>query len=297
MRTAMERIEGIYAPSLTPFAEDGRLDFEAFAFNLQKQMDAGLDGIVLFGTSGEYPYLSEEEKEEALTVALTVVPADRLIVQVGSLRMDATLALAKRSAKAGVLALLAITPFYYLGAMKGAVLTEYYRALGAIAPTMIYHIPQNTGLTLDARVFAELSEVSGVVGMKDSSGSLSLLTDVCSATKPSFRYLTGSAQALCSAYAVGAAGGILGLADVVPGACARVWRLLKDGRQEEARSLERSFTTLNTAVTRTYGIAGLKAAAEMLGYRAGVPRRPLLPLAPEAKRQLAEIVAASAVRE
>lgn len=288
----MERIEGIYAPALTPFEADGRLDLDAFAFNLQKQMEAGLDGIVLFGTSGEYPYLSEEEKVAALERALAVVPADRLIVQVGSLRMDATLALAERSAKAGVLALLAITPFYYLGSIKGAVLTEYYRALGAIAPTMIYHIPQNTGLTLDARVFVELAEVPGVVGMKDSSGSLSLLTDVCSATENGFRYLTGSAQALCSAYTVGAAGGILGLADVAPGECARIWHLLKEGRQDEARALERRLTALNTAVTRTYGIAGLKAAAEMQGYRAGIPRRPLLPLPAEVRKTLADIVAA-----
>ncbi len=268
----------IFAPLITPRDAAGRLDLAGLARNVERLNATPLDGYVPLGSSGEYVYLSHSERLDVLRTVHEAAQGRPVIAQVGG---DATMdscRLAEAAMDIGASALLAVTPHYYTPQLRGPALVEYYRALGAIGPVYLYHIPSYTGVTLDVRDVLEIGGLSGVAGMKDSSGSVAMMVEVLSQRGGDFQYFVGSGGALLAALSHGADGTIAALANLCPVELRRIADLFAAGQVAAAARLQAPLSVLNALITRVHGIPGLKYAASRLGFAAGDPVSPLQPL-------------------
>jgi len=279
---------GVFPPIPTPFDANGELDLQALAFNLQKWNQYPLAGYVVLGTNGEFPYLSETEKLTFLEAARKHIPAGKLFMAgTGCESTHTTIALTKKVAALGADVALLITPSYYKSKMDAAGLTDYYLKVAEASPipVSIYNMPANTNVDMPADLIVKLSQHPNVVGVKDSGGNLAKLGEIVRYARAGFQVLAGSAGFLYPALCLGAVGGVLALANIAPQQCCDIHSLYSQGKHAEARDLQLRMIVPNTAVTGKFGVPGLKAAMDMLGYRGGAPRSPLLPL-PDGQKEV-----------
>jgi 4-hydroxy-2-oxoglutarate aldolase len=145
-------------------------------------------------------------------------------------------------------------------------------------PVLLYNIPQNTGVVIEAATVASLAEHHNVVGIKESAGNINAISEMIHLAPPGFAVLAGSGVILYPSLLLGAAGAILAVACVVPDACVELYDSARSGDQSHARELHNRIAPLSHMVTAALGVAGLKAALDLTGYAGGVPRSPLLRL-------------------
>ena len=290
-------LSGIYPPIATPFKND-EVDYAGLARNVTRWMGTGLRGLLVLGSNGEAASVDEDEAERIITTVRDGVPRDRvLLAGTGRQSTRAAIAATKRAAKAGADAVLVLTPFYFKAQMTPEALADHYRAIAEVSPVpiLLYNFTNVTGLNMTPDTAAALSAHPNIVGLKDSNGDVGQVAAVVARVPADFTVLVGSAATLYPAMTVGAAGGIVAVANVVPDVCVRLYDLVRAGKHDEARVLQRRLTPLANAVTSGYGIAGLKVAMEIAGYVGGDVRRPLRPAKPEARdalrRLLDELVA------
>lgn len=274
-------LNGILPPIATPFDEKGNIDHEALARNVARLSQTGIRGVLVLGSNGEYPYLSETEKREAVKTVAAATPDD-MVVMVGSgcESTRETIRLTNDCAAMGAHTALVITPCYYGGKMTPAALEDHYVQVAdhADIPILLYNVPKFTNINIDLATILKLSCHSNIAGIKDSSGNVAQMGEILSRVDAGFQVLVGTAGALLAALTLGCPGGILALANVAPRECVQIMTHLNEGDIEKARDLQFKMLPVNRAVTATFGIAGLKAAMDMLGYFGGKPRSPLMPL-------------------
>jgi 4-hydroxy-2-oxoglutarate aldolase len=143
---------------------------------------------------------------------------------------------------------------------------------------------------MDAQTVARLAEHPNIIGIKDSEGNVAKLADVVRMVRADFQVLAGSAGFFLAALTLGAVGGVLALANVAPQQTIDILRWSQAGRLEAAAELQRRMVPVNAAVTARFGIAGLKAALDILGYYGGPVRAPLLDLSENERQTLREIL-------
>jgi 4-hydroxy-2-oxoglutarate aldolase len=278
-------LSGIYPPIATPFAGD-EVDVAALRHNTARWMKTGLRGLLALGSNGEAAFVDEDEAETVVATVREGVPRDRvLLVGTGRQSTRATIAATKRAASAGADAVLVLTPFYFKAAMTHDALVAHYRAVADASPVpvLLYNFTNVTGLNLLPDTVAALSEHPNIVGIKDSNGDIGQIGAIVARTPAEFPVLVGSAGTLYPAMMVGASGAIVALANAVPDVCVRLYDLVRAGRHDEARLLQRKLTPFAQAVTSGFGIAGLKLAMNIAGYIGGDVRAPLRPAKPEAR--------------
>jgi 4-hydroxy-2-oxoglutarate aldolase len=285
-------LKGIFPPITTPFI-DGKVAYDKLADNIAKWNQTGLKGYVAFGSNGEYVYLSEEEKLAVVrTVVQSAAPGMKVIAGTGCESTWQTIQLTNACARLGAHAALVVTPFYYGGRMNEAALYKHFTAVAdqADIPILIYNVTKFTNINVGVGLVARLSRHPNIIGIKDSNGNVSSLGEMVSAVDGDFSVLVGTAGALFGALALGAVGGVLALANVAPQACVQILDRVEQGRIEAARSVQLRMLPVNTALTATYGVPGLKAALDMLGYFGGDPRPPLLPASEKERSEIREIL-------
>ena len=274
----MGKFNGVAPPVVTPFGKDGELETGWLIDNIKKQSKTGLSGFVVMGSNGEAAHLSSEEKSRLMDAAREAIPSDQwMIVGTGEQTTEATIALSKEAQSRGADGVLVLSPFYYKGAMKPEVLKRHYLEVAdaVTVPTLIYNVPQFTGLNIEPGLVAELSAHENIVGIKDSSGNIGQLTDICRVAPPDFDVFVGSAPVFYPAMAVGAAGGILAAVNCLPEPFVEMQSLFRNKDFESLRRLQWDLMEISQAVTVKFGIGGLKAAMDIMGYKGGVVRRPL----------------------
>lgn len=283
-----ENFKGVFAALMTPFDSD-RIAEHHFRENIQKYNACDLAGYVVAGSSGEAAYLTDEESETLVRVALEAKSPDKKII-VGTAReaTAATIHFTNRMAELGIHAALIRTPSYFKSAMTSEALLQHYYAIAdkTKIPVIPYHIPQITGLSIEQQLVIALSEHPNIIGMKDSSGNLSFLGEVAPSLPPDFSYLVGAGSVFFFGLLLGASGGILRLAGVAPDQCAMLYNDYLEGNWEKAAALQKNLISLNNAIIQVYGIPGAKYAMDLLGFRGGPPRNPLLPLNDKAKAEV-----------
>jgi 4-hydroxy-2-oxoglutarate aldolase len=285
-------LNGIFPPIPTPFI-NGKIAYEKLESNIEKWSETGLKGFAVLGSNGEYVYLSGQEKRDVVEAVVQSSPADMLIiVGSGCESTEETLRLTEDCAKMGAHAALVITPFYYGGKMTESALINHYTVVadGSPIPIVLYSVPKFTHISLTAGIVSLLSKHPNIIGIKDSSGDVNLLGEFLNNVDEFFHVLVGSAGVLYGALAIGCSGGIVALANVAPENCVKIYELAKESKFEKAKELQLRMIPVNKAVTSTYGISGLKAAMDMLGYFGGDPRLPLLPLSEVEKSEIKEIL-------
>ncbi len=282
-------INGVLPPIPTPFDRDGRVDAAAMAANVTRWMATRIRGVVVLGSNGEAPLLDEAESDAAVAAARERVPSDRLcIAGTGRESTVAAVSAAKRAADLGADAVLVRTPSYFKPLLTPDAFTAHYTAVADASPVpvVLYNFTALTGVTLGVDVVARLAEHPNIVGMKESGSDLTYVSALIDATPDDFAVMAGSAPVFCPALVMGAAGGVLAVASVVPDLCTDLYDAVRAGRLDEARALQRQLTPIARLVTSAHGVPGLKAAVTLLGFAAGDPRPPLRPASPTAIAQI-----------
>jgi 4-hydroxy-2-oxoglutarate aldolase len=276
-------LRGIFPPIATPFKDD-EIDLAAMKSNVARWMKTGLAGLLVLGSNGEAPLLDADESFRAAAAAREAVPsAKTMIVGAGEESTHATVGAVKRAAEAGADVVLVRTPAYFKSQMTTELFVRHFTAVADASPVPVlpYNVPTFTGVNMAADAVARLALHPNIVGVKDSSANLTQIADIAATTPADFAVLVGSAPTLYPSLVVGAVGGIVGAACVIPDLMVQLYDLAMAGRHAEALALQRKITPIAKSVTTTYGVAGLKAAMEMVGYAGGLPRRPLAPATPQ----------------
>lgn len=286
MKTPLS-MAGIFPPIPTPFDAAGEIDLKALARNFERWNRYPLSGYVVLGTNGEFPYLSESEKLAYFEAVRKLIPPGKLFMAGTACESTYnTIALTKKAAALGADVAILITPSYYKSKMDSAGLSHYFQSAADASPIPVsmYNMPLNTNVDMAPDLIIKLSQHPNIVGLKDSSGNLAKMGEVIRSARPGFQVLAGSAGFLYPALCIGAVGGVLALANIAPQQCCDILSLSKHGKHEDARELQLRMIAPNSAVTARFGVPGLKAALDMLGYYGGNPRSPLLPL-PDAQKE------------
>jgi len=275
--SAKVKLGGVMPPITTPF-QDGKLASDQLKNNFQKWNKTGLSGYLVLGSNGESVYLNEKEKMKVVEVSRASIPRSKIMmVGTGLESTRETLRFTNQAAEIGADCALVVTPSYFKGSMKPQILYDHFVAVAESSQIgiLLYNVPQFTGINLEPEWVAKLSEHPNIVGMKDSSGNIGQLSEIIHLSKKGFAVFVGSAPVFFPALCVGAVGGILAVANVVPQEYVRIQTLFEKGKMNEAKALQNQLTPLAKAVTTKYGIGGLKIAMDLAGYFGGNPRSPL----------------------
>ncbi|MCX6094934.1 MAG: dihydrodipicolinate synthase family protein [Candidatus Bipolaricaulota bacterium] len=274
-------LKGILPPIPTPFDERDTFARERLHDNIHAWNRHALAGYVVLGSNGEGVLLSPRERLDVLRAAREDIPADRwMIAGTGCPSTRETIELTRDAAKIGADAALVLPPSYYRGRMTREALVRHYASVADAAgiPILIYNMPACTGIDLDAETIVALAAHPSVIGIKDSGGDVTKLGAIRAALGPEFRVFAGSAGFLLPALAVGAAGGVVALANIAPAECLAIYEAFVSGHIDAAREVQLRMIPVNAAVTSRWGVAGLKAAMDLLGRYGGPVRGPLLAL-------------------
>ena len=289
----MMRLDGVFAPVVTPFDRDGAVDAGAFAANISAHLAAGLHGIVVSGSTGEAALLDEDERAALIRRARAAIPADRvLLVGTGAESTRAVIARNAVAAEHGADGVLVVAPHYYGDAMTAEALREHYLRIAdeSAVPVLLYTIPKYMHFALPAEVVAELARHENIVGMKDSSGDAALLRGYLASQGDTFKVLTGSGSLLADALKMGAHGAILAVALFAPSLSLDVWRAARSGRTGDATAAQARLTPLAARIVGGMGVPGVKAALDAVGLHGGAPRPPLRPLGSAARDTVRTLV-------
>lgn len=275
-------LTSVLAPVPTPFDELGRVDTRRLTRALTKWLASPLGGFVVLGSNGEAVLMDDAEADEVIAAARDAVPRDRVfIVGTGRESTAAAIRASKRAAEHGADAVLVRTPGFFKNQMTTDAFVRHYTAVAdqSPVPVLLYNFTALTGVNLLPAAVSRLAGHPNIIGMKESGGDVAQIADLVSGTPAAFAVLAGTTATFYAAVCVGATGGILAVACAAPAACARLFELTKAGRHDEARVLQRRLMPLTRLLGPTYGVPGLKAALNTLGYDVGVPRAPLAPVA------------------
>jgi 4-hydroxy-2-oxoglutarate aldolase len=290
----MRDFEGVLIPVTTPFRGD-EVAVDGLRANLERWNQTALAGYVVLGSTGEFPMLSEAERDRVLVAAREAIPpAKAFIAGTGTNSTLHTIRQTKRAAALGADAAILITPHYFSkGFSQPAAQIRHYLAAADASPIpiMIYNFPLNTGINLEAGTVAKIAQHPNVCGIKDSSGNIPQLAQIIDQTPKTFHVLVGAASALLPGLAIGAAGGILALAVIAAREFCEVYARARAGRWEEARELASRMMPVDREVPGRHGIGGLKAALDLQGFFGGPCRSPLVTPDGDAIEDIKEVLA------
>ncbi len=290
-------LRGIIGPVVTPFEPaTGEISREAFGANITAHLEEGLSGVLVAGSTGEASLLDEAERRELTAIARSRVPSDRLLlVGVGAESTRATVARARDAAERGADAVLVVAPHYYGPAMTDEALSAHYRRVAdeSPVPVMLYNIPKYMHFAISPRLVGELAKHENIIGMKDSSGDIELLTQYIALRSESFTVLTGHAGTLLPALRMGAGGAILAASLFAASLALEVCDAFEAGDDARGSSAQERLTPLNREVVGTLGVPGIKAALDLIGLAGGEPRAPLLALPASGRERVAESIRAA----
>lgn len=275
------KLQGIFAPIPTPFGKRGQIASGAMKRNLRFWNASSLAGLVVGGSNGEFALLSGAERLETIRMVRETLAADKLLIAgTGCESTDETIRLSRAAADEGAEAVLVVNPHYYTGNYDEEALEAYFLRVAdsCSVPLILYNMPRNTGLNLSAALVCRLSRHGNIAGIKDSGGNIVQIGEIIAASDPAFAVFAGSASFLLPTLLLGGVGGTMALANILPAQCCRLMQLAREGEWQTAARLQLGLLAINAAVTRRWGVAGLKAAMEMVGLAGGEPRPPLLPL-------------------
>jgi 4-hydroxy-2-oxoglutarate aldolase len=202
-----------------------------------------------------------------------------------------TIALTNKVADLGVQAVLVLTPSYYFAKMGDEAQISFFTEVAdnAKIPILIYNVTAFTHINISAQAVSVLSRHPNIIGMKDSTGNVPQLVNFQRVMDDDFSLILGTVSAWYPALALGVTAGIFAMANCAPDECASIQQAFDAGDHDRALETYRRIFPANAAVTAGFGIAGLKYASDLMGYRGGYVRNPLVSLKDAEKKQLEEI--------
>jgi 4-hydroxy-2-oxoglutarate aldolase len=282
------KLQGVLPPITTPF-NGAEIAFDRLKKNFERWNRTKLAGYLVLGSNGEAVYLSEEERIKVIEVCREAIPKEKImLVGTGMESTGETIRFTNEAARLGADLALVVTPCYFKGSMTPQVFHDHFTAVAEASriPILVYNVPQFTGINMEPPLIAKLSGHPNIAGIKDSSGNIDQLSQIIHQSAKDFAVFVGSAPVFFPALCVGAVGAILAVANALPELCTHIADLCAEGEYAKARELQNRLTPIAKAVTAIYGIGGLKAAMDLVGYFGGEPRAPLKKATPEAENVL-----------
>ncbi|HVO80105.1 MAG TPA: 4-hydroxy-tetrahydrodipicolinate synthase [Terriglobales bacterium] len=286
------QLRGCGTALVTPFQQDGSIDETALRNLVAWQVESGIDFLVPCGTTGETPTLSHDEWLRVIDITVEVV-AGRVPVLAGATSNSTHDAVEKAkevAARPGVNAILTASPYYNKPTQEGQ-----YRHFRAIAeavdkPLILYNVPGRTGANIEPGTLARLAELPNIAGVKEASGNMTQIAEVCNAVPEHFLVFSGDDAVTLPVIALGGVGIISVASNETPREMAEMTRAALNNDWDTARRLHRKYLALMQANFIESNPLPVKAALAMMGKIEEVYRLPLLPMRRDTRSRLQKVV-------
>lgn len=269
---------GIITAMITPFTEGG-VNLEEFGKMIEFQIAGGADGLVVLGTTGEPATMTEEEKVETIKYAVKKA-AGRIKIIVGTGSNDTAKAVkhSVRAEKLGADGVLVVTPYYNKCTQKG--LYEYYKTIceAVKIPVIAYNVPSRTAVNILPETVEKLADIPNMAGIKEASGNMAQVCETIRRIRGKMDLYSGEDFLNLPMLAVGGVGLISVTSNVAPALVKKMYDLVKQNKLDEANAVQDFLLPLEDACFLEVNPIPVKAAYNMLGFNAGVPRPPLTEL-------------------
>ncbi len=284
-------IKGSISAIVTPFLENGEIDFDRYGKMIEFHIKHGTNGLVVLGTTGEAPTINDDESAALISYAVRT-SRGRIPIIAGCGSNDTARA-KKRCVAAermGADAILLLTPYYNKANYKG--MTEHFImcADSVDIPIIIYNVPSRTGCSLTIRQISELKDHRNISGIKEASGNMSFLTKVCALADDDFAVYCGCDDINVPALSVGAVGIISVLANILPRECRKMTECMENGDVAVARAMQHRYSGLISALFSEVNPIPIKTAMNILSFgdigSVGSFRLPLCEMGKEARENL-----------
>lgn len=277
MEQNKKKLSGVFSPVVTPFRFD-KPALDDLRFNLKKLNETDLTGYLALGSNAEFRSLSDKEQIQVLEVFAEEKGNKVVMVGAGCESSSQTIEKSKIVGEMGFDYVSVLTPCYFAKQINGDVLKIHYERIADSIdiPVLLYNAPGFTGgIRIPPTTILELSRHPNIVGMKDSSpeGPAKLLVHLD--PKEDFHVLAGSGNFFYPCLHLGIPGGVISITNALPDLCCELYRLFIQEKYDQARELHGKLSRLNQAISGTWGVAGVKAAMDLMGFKGGPPRHPL----------------------
>lgn len=272
-------IKGSMVALVTPFTEDGSVNFKRVRELVEWHIQEGTDSILVLGTTAETPTLTEEEEDEIVKIAIEQA-AGRVPIVVGSGSNNTAKAIetSLKYEKMGADALLVISP-YYNKANKQGMIQHFLAVADAVnTPIILYNVPARTGISISYEVLEAVCKHKNIVGIKEASGDMSLVSKFSKLIDDNFTIYSGNDDINVPLMSLGGGGVISVLANILPGVSHEMAAAALDGDFKKARELQIKYMDLINALFIETNPIPVKEAMNMLGLEAGGYRLPLYPM-------------------
>ena len=284
-------IKGSIAAIVTPFLENGEIDFDCFGRIIEFHIKNGSDGIVVLGTTGEAPTVNDEETASLISFAVRTAKG-RIPVIAGCGSNDTARA-KKRCAAAermGADAILLLTPYYNKTTQDG--LLAHYKAIADTVsiPIILYNVPSRTGVNILPETCYKLSQIDNIVGIKEASGDISQVAKIANLCDEDFAIYSGNDDQVIPILSLGGKGVISVLSNIMPEYTVEMLDSFWNGDFVKAASMQVEAIDMIDALFCEVNPIPVKYALNKIGYDFGVPRLPLVELSDKGKEKVDRVL-------
>ncbi|UAT29089.1 4-hydroxy-tetrahydrodipicolinate synthase [Bacillus badius] len=269
----------ILTAMVTPFTQNGEVDFHAAKNLINHLIDNGTDGLVVAGTTGESPTLTTEEKAELFQFVVEVVNGRvPVIAGTGSNNTRASIHLTNLAERAGVDGIMLVVPYYNKPSQEG--LYQHFKAVAESTPlpVMLYNIPGRSVANMSVETVVRLSSIPNIVSIKDASGNLEAMTEIISQTPEDFSLYSGDDGLTLPVLSIGGTGVVSVASHIIGNEMQMMIENFKNGKLQEAALAHRSLLPIIKAVFSAPSPSPVKAALNLNGVPVGGVRLPMVPL-------------------
>ena len=283
----MKKIHGIIIPAVTPFDETDAVRLDWLGDNIARWNQTAVAGYMCLGSNGEFKAVDDSESLAIIRTFAEVKRDDKsLICGIGRESLAMTLRFMDRvvTEVSGIDYLSVLVPHYFAGRMTDEAVIGYYTAIAdrAPLPVLLYCAPAfANGVKISAKALAELAGHPNIAGIKDTSKDMMAAYMDAAGNREDFQIIAGSVSNLGLCMQRGGEAGVVSAANYFPAECAKIIRVLDSEGVEAAVAYCDEVKKLSAATGGRDSVAGVKAAMNLLGYEAGVPRKPVLPVSEE----------------
>jgi len=287
----LENLKGCGTALVTPFRSDGRVDEEALASLVEWQVQAGIHFLVPCGTTGESVTLDHDEYLAVVRITVETAAARVPVVAgAGGNNTAKITGMIAELEKLGVDAILSVSPYYNKPTQEG--IYQHFREIERVSclPIIVYNVPGRTGSNILPETLLRLAELPNIVGVKEASGDIAQIGEICTRAPDTFRVFSGDDALTLPVIALGGVGVISVASNEVPGMMAEFVSACLDGRWEEARSWNRRLYPLMRINFIESSPIPVKAALAMMGKIHEAYRLPLVKISDGARQKLAAVL-------
>jgi 4-hydroxy-tetrahydrodipicolinate synthase len=272
-----EEIGRLLTAMVTPFKADGSVDYKAAGELAAMLVADGSDGVVVSGTTGESPSLSDAEKIELVRTVKDAIPGKTVVAGTGSNDTHHSVELSKLAMKAGADALLAVVPYYNKPPQEG--MYQHFKAISEVGPTIMYNIQGRTAINMTAATTLRCAELPGIIGVKEASGDLDQIGLVCAGKPNDFKVWSGDDSWTLPVLAVGGYGVICVVSHIAGRSMKKLIDAYTRGDNEIARDIHHGLLpVIKALMTTAANPVPVKSVLNAMGFKAGPFRLPLVPL-------------------